>query len=427
MKTLFSILVFSIYINLSFAQNVHLFCSKGEAVNEGDLQDIVESLVGKTGRTNLYYSIDGFKKDKIKFTNRNMNNISFLKHSIKGTYISGSDIEREAQASKEGFDYLCFIQYPPAYIGNISRYKGNIKDISGILSKIRTSNKRYLKKLDIFLFYNSSPPTLTVNKITENTKFIYNRLISGTINGNPDFEKFRVFIKINNEAPLPALVNSDGTWSVQLKQLKSNTKIERLQVFGYPQNHKTDTTDIQEFTNITYSDNPQIVITDPSQQVVARCKIGGLISTYRISFKGYDIDDTKLQLKLDFNPYAQYNRDKCEEFNIVKGQSWIVPWKQNFVIQSKDELENGETLYCFFLDFGADIQTKILECRNPSTVGISTINDLHDCTLDFEIMGVFQYEIEDGKFMNLGSPKAFSFDTFSQDTNVMPSCDCSSR
>lgn len=74
-----------------------------------------------------------------------MNNISFLKHSIKGTYISGSDIEREAQASKEGFDYLCFIQYPPAYIGNISRYKGNIKDISGILSKIRTSNKRYLK------------------------------------------------------------------------------------------------------------------------------------------------------------------------------------------------------------------------------------------------------------------------------------------
>jgi|GEM_PF-6235442 len=422
MKTIFSLLIFSIYINTSLSQNVHLFCSNGESVDEEDLKSIVRSLVDKTGRTNLYFSIDGLKKDKIKFSKRNINNVSLVASNLKGSYISGSDIEREAQASKEGFDYLCFIQYPPRYLGNIRRYTNKINGISEIVSKIRTSNKRDLKKLDIFLFYNSSPPTLSVNNITSNTKFIYNRFISGTIKGNLDLEKFRVYIKINNESPVAALVNSDGTWSAQIKSLRSNTKID-LEVYGYPQNHKTDTTEIEEYTNITYSENPQIEITDPINDVVPRCKLNGS-STYRIAFKGYDIDDTKLQLKLDFNPFALYNRDKCEEFHIIKGLTWIVPWNNNLILQAKEELGDGQNLYCFFLDFGADVQTKILECRDPS---IPKVDDIHDCSLDLEIMGTFQYEIEDGKFMNLGAPKAFSFDTFSQDVSLMPLCKCGSR
>jgi len=428
MKIIFSALILSIYFNTSFAQNVFLFYSNGEELNANDLQNIVNGLVQKTGRTNLYYSIDGFKKNKIKFTKRNQNNIPSVAGKLKSTYtnstyISGSDIQREI-ASQDGLDYLCFIQHPHRYIDNNRLYKGNIKNISEIVSKISKSNKRELKKLNIFLFYNSSRPTLTVDNITEKTKFIYNRFISGTItSGNPDLDKFRVYIKFNNEAPVLAEVKANGTWSTQLKLLKSNTKIERLQVFGYPQNHKTDTTDIQEYTNITYSDNPQIVITDPSQQVVSRCKSyknNSYSTTYRIAFKAYDIDNTKLQLKLDFDPNVFYNRDNSERYHLVKSKSWTVPWTGD-----KEESDNGETLYCFYLDFGVDIQTKIIECKDP--LYKSDGENPHDCTLDFEITGVFQYEIENGKFMNLGAPKVFSFDTFVQDPILLLPCFCGSR
>lgn len=50
------------YINVSLAQNIHLFCSNGEIVNPNDLEAIMEDLIGKTGRTNLYFSWNGKKK-----------------------------------------------------------------------------------------------------------------------------------------------------------------------------------------------------------------------------------------------------------------------------------------------------------------------------------------------------------------------------
>lgn len=379
-----------------------------------------------------------WKKEKIKFSERNLNeeNVKkFVTSKLNGSYISGSDIEREAQPSNEGFDYLCFIQYTPRYLGNIRRYNNKIKDISEIRSKIKQSNKRDLKKLDIYLFYNSSPPTLTLNKTLDNTKFIYNRFISGTITGDPDLEnKFRVYIKINNESPVSAIVNSDGTWSGQLKSLKSNTKIERLQVFGYPQNHKTDTSNIAEYTNIIFSDNPQIVIT--TGEVVPKCRDNRKVTSndkalaYRIDFKGSGLDDNKLQLKLNFEPNLYANRDNAERLNLKKELTWIVPRRTppSSPGESKKEYkienpETGETYYCFFIDLNLDLINKFMAIRDDSKKN----EVINDCNFDFHISGVFQYEIEDGNFKDLGTPRNFSFTTFSQVDDYLNDCDCNSR
>jgi len=409
------ILFFTCFSSYLYSQNLYIVSSNNNLENTLKVQALVDAILARTDNLNFYIKNDNYQKVKLTKRNKDISSeYGTIKFDHQIQYISGLDIELSL-SSHLGSNYLAFIQHPHRYLQFHKRYRDNIKDFSEIITTISTLNKRELKNLNIHLYFNQSQPSLTIDYLTDKTQFIYNRYLSGKIEGSFDPSDFNVYTSINNESPVQALLKDDGTWSTQLKNLRSNTRINRLRVFCFPKKYKTDTSNILEFSNFTFSDNPQILVTDPLNEVVSRCRLRGS-GHYKISFVGRDIDESKLQFNLEFDPYSYYNRDKADLYHLTKKINWIIPWGG-----TKDEYENGETLYCFYINFSTNFQNSLLESKDLKYRGI---NDVHDCTVDFELLGSFEYEFEPGKFKTLGSPKMYQFITFTQNATLLDFCNC---